>query len=150
LSADLLDPQYHGKNGFALYHADYATYMTAILQGSDLEHDLKNLPLENKDLEGSYYRFAGSAWFACRGRRLFSTDRGYLGLGPKLLEPGDVIYILHGGRVPYAFRPAGNGYRLVGECHVEGFMEGQLVDQWHKDRKKLEKARWKLSDVLLR
>src|ERR1700712_4192295 len=116
-----------------------------MLKRSNLKEDLASLP--QTDRRGSYHHFAKSAWYACHGRKLFYTNVGYLGLGPKFLEPGDVIYILHGGCVPYVLRPAGrHRYRLVGECYIEGLMEGQTEEFWRdKDRQAPNWAR-KLRD----
>ncbi|KAI1326264.1 heterokaryon incompatibility protein-domain-containing protein [Xylariaceae sp. FL0255] len=65
------------------------------------------------------------------GRRPFRSPRGYVGLGPGDLAPGDTIAIPYGSPVPFAFRSnAGedNGpYRLVGEMYVFGIMDGEFM-----------------------
>ena len=63
-------------------------------------------------------------------RRLFKTQCGYLGTGPRSLKPGDEIWILHRGGLPFVLRPQqkfGN-YRLVGEAFVYGVMSGEALD----------------------
>jgi hypothetical protein len=43
--------------------------------------------------------------------------------------PGDKICIFKGARVPHVIRPRDDGaYTLVGECWVQGLMEGAAVD----------------------
>lgn len=62
-------------------------------------------------------------------RRLFRTHSGYLGTGPRSLQRGDEIWILHRGGLPFVLRPQlkfGN-YRLVGEAFVYGVMHGEAM-----------------------
>ena len=40
-------------------------------------------------------------------RRFFRTATGYIGLGPTLARPGDIVVILLGGLIPYILRPSG-------------------------------------------
>ncbi len=61
-------------------------------------------------------------------RHLFITANKRLGCGPKSARPGDEVWILAGGRVPYILRPAGDQeYELVGEAYVHGIMHGEVV-----------------------
>lgn len=83
---------------------------------------------------------------ATTDRRFFLTEKGYMGLGPKSMRKGDVVFILRGGQVPFLLRPAGreNVHRvgevdthvLVGDCYVHGIMDGEAVpeskDGWKK------------------
>lgn len=54
------------------------------------------------------------------GRKLFSTTRGLLGLGPGPVREGDVCAVVFGGtQVPFVLRPAdGNLYRVLGEACI--------------------------------
>ena len=61
-------------------------------------------------------------------RRLFTTMKGYLGVGPQLLRSGDNICILLGCNVPVILRPAGQGYSVIGECYVDGIMDGEVME----------------------
>ncbi|KAK0639679.1 heterokaryon incompatibility protein-domain-containing protein [Cercophora newfieldiana] len=59
---------------------------------------------------------------ACLERCFFVLDGpGMYGLCPWTARGGDVVVLLHGARVPYILRPAGEEgrYQLVGECFVE-------------------------------
>jgi hypothetical protein len=59
-------------------------------------------------------------------RRLFITSSKHLGLGPTSITSGDVIVVLFGGKVPFVLRNVtGDQWRLIGECYVEGFMQGE-------------------------
>ncbi len=66
--------------------------------------------------------------------RAFITQRGYIGLGPRALAPGDVVALFFGARVPHILRPESPGshateYALVGEAFVYGIMDGELIDE---------------------
>ena len=63
-------------------------------------------------------------------RRAFSSRKGFLGLGPKLAQPDDVICIFMGGQTPYIIRPGEDGkYRLIGDAYVHGIMDGEFMAQ---------------------
>jgi hypothetical protein len=59
-----------------------------------------------------------------RDRVLLMTSSGYLGLGPKFMNPQDRIVIFDGAETPYVLRPYGNDYKVVGPCFVYGWMDG--------------------------
>ncbi|KAL2682505.1 hypothetical protein Neosp_006957 [[Neocosmospora] mangrovei] len=64
-----------------------------------------------------------------RARRPFCTSRGYIGIGPSGMKPGDGVYILAGAQVPYVLRPGTSGaLRLVGEAYVDGIMNGEAAN----------------------
>jgi hypothetical protein len=46
----------------------------------------------------------------------FMTKTGFMGRGPRTIRAGDVICILYGGRIPFALRPSGSEFHLLGEC----------------------------------
>ncbi|KAK2014376.1 heterokaryon incompatibility protein [Colletotrichum eremochloae] len=86
------------------------------------------------------------------GHRLFITELGQVGVGPESMRPGDEVYILEGGLMPYILRSytgsleflphqtgrfdnLGNVRRttMVGSCYAEGTMHwgreaGELED----------------------
>ncbi|KAF2264863.1 hypothetical protein CC78DRAFT_580107 [Lojkania enalia] len=60
--------------------------------------------------------------------RIFArTEKGYYVPRPGIMEPGDIICVLFGGKQPFCLRPFGHVYRLVGECYVHGLMNGQAM-----------------------
>ncbi|KAF2095818.1 HET-domain-containing protein [Rhizodiscina lignyota] len=64
-------------------------------------------------------------------RRLFWTEKGYLGLGPKKLERDDQVWLIQGCRVPLVLRKTvrANEFELVGDCYIHGAMYGELFDE---------------------
>lgn len=68
----------------------------------------------------------GRVGFRC----LFRTQEQRLGLGLKTVRPGDEIWLLAGGRVPYVLRRLQHGkYRFLGEAYVYGIMLGEAWPQ---------------------
>ena len=66
---------------------------------------------------------------AARVRRFFCTARGYLGLGPPGTEERDELCIFIGMAVPFLIRKReAGGYYLVGECYVDGLMDGEGLE----------------------
>jgi hypothetical protein len=65
---------------------------------------------------------------AASNRKFARTTKGYYVLGPMVMESGDIVCVLFGGKIPFCLRPWGNHYLLVGECYVHGFMNGEVVD----------------------
>ncbi|KUJ24386.1 uncharacterized protein LY89DRAFT_713249 [Mollisia scopiformis] len=77
---------------------------------------------------GAYHEALGiSAPF----RRLFRTERGFLGLGPQSAEVGDGIWLLKDAAVPFVLKAGDEDgtMRLVGECYLHGFMGGRMAQE---------------------
>jgi hypothetical protein len=66
------------------------------------------------------------------GRRHFMTAGGYVGIGPRILENGDVCCFLFGAAAIFIVRPmkGENEYKLVGVAYVAGLMDGQIGRMW--------------------
>lgn len=62
-----------------------------------------------------------------RGRVMFVSASGWLGLAPHGSREGDVVFVPVGGDVPSVLRPGWEGFELVGECYVQGIMEGEAM-----------------------
>jgi hypothetical protein len=65
------------------------------------------------------------------GRRPFITEKGYVGVGPACLQPGDVVCIFYGAHVPYLNRPdrgQPGRFTLVGDAYVHGIMDGEFME----------------------
>jgi len=79
---------------------------------------------------GNWARFMADASSTCHRRKLFYTQKGYIGVGPEAMEEGDLCCILFGARVPYILRRVGHQCVLVGESYIHGVMRGEIVDIW--------------------
>ncbi|KAK5166962.1 uncharacterized protein LTR77_007691 [Saxophila tyrrhenica] len=64
-----------------------------------------------------------------RGRVVFASGTGYVGLVPHGTREGDLIFVVLGADVPYVLRPLeeGEGYELIGEAFVQGVMAGEAM-----------------------
>jgi hypothetical protein len=66
-----------------------------------------------------------------RGRVLFVTSTGWIGLAPHGTQEGDLIYVILGSSVPYVLRPRkdeAQAFELVGEAYVQGIMNGEALE----------------------
>jgi len=73
-----------------------------------------------------------------KSKRFFLTQEGKMGLGPPTLSPGDRVYILRGGNMPFLLRsseareggsqpPPDPRYQLLGDCYIHGIMNGEAL-----------------------
>jgi hypothetical protein len=94
------------------------------LEGSGLVSD----DLCKLAADGDHYKWARAANGASSHRAFARTSKGCYVLGPKIMEPGDLVCVLHGGKMPFCVRPWGSHFLLAGECYVHGFMNGEAID----------------------
>ena len=67
-------------------------------------------------------------FIALTGRRLVTNSTGYLGLTPAELSEGDIIAVLYGCNSPVVLRPCEDKFYVIGECYVDGVMDGELME----------------------
>lgn len=69
------------------------------------------------------------------GLRFFLTEKGLMGLGNP--EPGDEIWVLLGGDVPFLLRQdtASTSYFLIGDCYAHGIMDGEALEDLQTARR---------------
>ncbi|KAK3642788.1 hypothetical protein LTR56_010612 [Elasticomyces elasticus] len=97
-----------------------------------LEELLRNNPGQSKEREIELCRIAN---LTCDirhtfDRRLLVTNTGRCGLGPSIMQSGDVVTIVRGADVPFVLRPADKGYyQFVGAAYVNGIMDGEAVEE---------------------
>lgn len=126
---------YTGKNGtpapqeYAEYFNDYwnLKYLmikcrsTRVVQGGTQEM-----------VDGS--QLWVSAMSPVSQRVLFTTDRGYAGIGQAELKEGDEVCIFHGAATPFILRKEERDenfkprHVLVGECYIHGLMNGEGLE----------------------
>ncbi|KAL2128350.1 hypothetical protein VTI74DRAFT_9291 [Chaetomium olivicolor] len=56
-------------------------------------------------------------------RRVLITEAGFVGVGVRQINEGDVITFPFGGNAPLVLRPRGGGWAIVGCAYVSGLME---------------------------
>ena len=116
--------------------ADFAAYWRTI------EPDFGSLPsrctfyssfqeLEELSSKGSAMEFGRRIMWTCDARRFLFTSEGRMGLFPRQTVGGDGVIVLFGSNVPWVVRRTAEGgeecYRLIGECYIQGRMDGSVV-----------------------
>jgi hypothetical protein len=61
-------------------------------------------------------------------RSLFVTDGGCLGLGPKVIQPGDVVAVFQGEVFPFVLRTIGQEFQLLGGAYVDELVNQEFSD----------------------
>jgi hypothetical protein len=72
--------------------------------------------------------FSGSWGSASFGRRMVTTEKGYIGNALELTRRGDIVCILFGCKMPVILRPKGRHFIFIGECYIHGLMFGEAMD----------------------
>lgn len=61
-------------------------------------------------------------------RACFLTRRGRLGLGPRITQGGDQLWLPMGADTPFVLRPLDDGnFRVVGQAYLHGAMQGEAT-----------------------
>ncbi|KAI1213864.1 heterokaryon incompatibility protein-domain-containing protein [Annulohypoxylon truncatum] len=98
--------------------------------------------VRDKWYPGAGMLFQAALLRSCVGRRFFITKRGFIGIGPACMKAGDLVAVILGVPVPFIIRKTGDQenqkYVLLGECYVDGIMEGELVHTQQKAGKEAE------------
>ena len=82
----------------------------------------KRRDLETLAASGSDTQFIQDMTWTSMCRRVFCTADGHIGLGPRILQRGDVCAVVRGSLYPFVLRPVGSEYQLVGPALVDGLM----------------------------
>lgn len=108
--------------------AQHIAYLTRTVAASAVCPELRQRA-EGLGAERGSGEWSRAANGASKNRKFATTERGYYVLGPKVMQGGDVVCVLLGGKMPFCLRPwHGGRYLLVGECYVHGFMDGEAMD----------------------
>jgi hypothetical protein len=139
-----IDDHNNAKAESSQYVGDYIRHeASAKLALGDLIRDMEQLPirkLTKKDLEavfmlmefhdvGHYIRRTVYGMLA--NQTFFTTHMGLIRSGHLDIRPGDEVWVLNGGRVPFVVRPRETGnleHTFVGQSYVQGAMQGEIFD----------------------
>ena len=95
------------------------------------ESSVVNAMLDQKIPAGRQeaHEFLESASRVQHKRAVFVTHSGFVGVGPKALQKGDIIVVPLGASVPFVLRKAERKgrYTLVVDCFVHGIMYGEVM-----------------------
>jgi hypothetical protein len=120
---------YSGNAGMLAQNASIESF-GAMLNAVQNRHIVSGRP-RFQNMPETGYRRQVDAIYQCilsttRGRKLFCTAKGYVGLSFFTTRPNDQVIVFSGTIVPFVLRKQDNVYRLIGEAFVTGFMEGEL------------------------
>jgi hypothetical protein len=90
--------------------------------------------------EGDWKRLLRTFEASTRNRKFFTTREGRFGIGPHIMRTGDVCCILYGATVPFIIRPVeGFRYKVLGECYIEGVMDGEVVTDLLRAKREMDR-----------
>lgn len=95
---------------------------------ADANFDDISPELQQLAQEGDAFKWSHEATLVTRYRRFATSSKGYFLLGSDMMQQGDAIVVLHGGKTPFLLRPKRDGsWALLGECYVHGLMNGEAL-----------------------
>jgi len=98
----------------------------------DKEQHVRGTIKTNRHFEGHLdSNFSVVFGFIFKHRRIFLTERGFLGIGPSILRPGDRVALVSGACIPLILRGplSQERWQLVGECYIHGAMMGEFLNE---------------------
>jgi hypothetical protein len=121
---------------------DGSAYLLDLLSGNGCEPSRSTPPpcgdrdliplLGELSVGGDPESYASLASNFCYNRKFIVTSEGRMGIGPTGTQPGDVIYVIFGGGVPYILRARESGFLFVGESYIYGLMDGEAIRAWKR------------------
>jgi len=112
------------RNGVALDNLISEIYPDQEVQA--ITDEFRASALETILSGGTQYVHAATA--SCLQTLSCLTKKGHLGKVPIRAQTGDVICVIAGAAVPFLLRPKDDGYMLVGQCYLHGFMKGEVLE----------------------
>lgn len=86
----------------------------------------------DKELGDTTYSWRVKSTLGMR-RRFFVAKRDNIGMAPPPAQPHDQIWILFGCWSPILLRPHQQGFKVVGDVYLHGFMAGEAVVGYPRD-----------------
>lgn len=111
-------------------HLDTALYL---MQNEAIVASLSPTQLEllsQAASSGSLARFVRSSQVFSHDLKVYMTQNGFIGLGPKVMSEGDEVCVLFGGRVPFILRRMHDHHIFIGETYIhdDKIMWGKLTE----------------------
>jgi len=78
---------------------------------------------------GAHKALAGCRTACTDMRRMIRTRDGYIGLAAPMVEHGDGVVLVKGGRMPLILRKTGRNLTLIGDCYIHGIMQGEAFNE---------------------
>ncbi|KAH7134683.1 heterokaryon incompatibility protein-domain-containing protein [Dactylonectria estremocensis] len=102
-------------------------------------------PADDEDVETVYkYLERGEQYWTHRtikgmmtNQRIFLTKTGLMGIGHINTQPGEEVWVFHGGNFPFTVNGregGGDDYDFGGLCYVQGIMSGEAFERGEETR----------------
>jgi hypothetical protein len=110
----------HAKANIAIWLSQYPRALGSL-------YPELNAAVQDNPRIGISEAFIRAVFMWCTNRRFYRTRSGLIGVGPQMMRPGDRVYVLLGGRLPFILRPRGDHWMLIGETylHHENLLRGK-------------------------
>ena len=82
-------------------------------------------------IEGRFLTMAASRSFCM-------TKDGHMGWVPQSAIVGDLVSVLCGSTVPVLVRPKGDAFQVIGQCYIEGIMDGEAVEAANEPMRQID------------
>ena len=86
----------------------------------------------------TYYELQRTIRSMMNNTRFFITRTGLMGIGHMETQPGEEVWVFHGGNYPFTVIPRGNengtDYDFGGRCYVQGIMFGEAFSYGRETR----------------
>ncbi len=116
--------------------ANTAAYLAreASTRGDPLGNELASLQAQAPTVSAEDYE--ASVGLILYGRCIYLTQNGTLGLGPRMMQEGDEVCIVFGGRVPFLLRRKPDHHLFIGESylHDHDLMWGKVTETIKRGR----------------
>ena len=98
--------------------ANAAAYLAreASARGDPLGNELVSLQAQAAPVSAEEYETTVRS--IAYGRRIYMTQNGTLGLGPRMMQEGDEVCVLFGGRTPFLLRRKPGHHLFIGESYL--------------------------------
>ncbi|PVH74034.1 hypothetical protein DL98DRAFT_393288, partial [Cadophora sp. DSE1049] len=123
----------------AFFRSWFSLNKSLLIQGRSLEEHCQDMVKDISIPEAKYFREGKLKKFYGRledtvvtmGRRLVVCEKGCLGMAACRARKGDLVVVLLGCSVPLVLRKGKEegSFELVGECYLDGFMNGEGLDE---------------------
>jgi hypothetical protein len=107
--------------------ANIAVWLSQHPPARDASYPELNAAVQADPRIGNAEAFVRAVWAWCLNRRFYRTCSGLIGIGPQMMRPGDEVYALLGGRLPFILRSREDHSVLIGETylHHENILRGK-------------------------
>ncbi|KAJ6195223.1 hypothetical protein J3E72DRAFT_271480 [Bipolaris maydis] len=124
------------KKNATQHYYDFCAYRHAKSQDTrnpgTTQTDSLTPSLSQDHEKGDYKRYTTA--YLAESTRCFLTRDGRLGLGPRITEGGDQIWLPMGADTPFVLRPLHDGnFKILGQAYLHGVMQGEAVAHLTED-----------------